>query len=155
GFVTGSAAPRTSRSESADPPIPRRRPMAVAEVHPADEVLAAFALGTLGDDARAAVEAHVAACPSCQERAAVAPGDGLVELLRCPPARAGRQADTAPEAAAQPQTPMPLTAFAETAAFAPAPAEAGRAEATESLPPELAGHERYRVVRLLGAGGMG
>jgi WD40 repeat protein len=36
-----------------------------------------------------------------------------------------------------------------------APGASDRPEAPEALPPELARHERYRVVRLLGAGGMG
>jgi anti-sigma factor ChrR (cupin superfamily) len=59
--------------------------MAVAEAHPSADELAAFTLGTLGDEAQASIEAHVAACISCQQRAAVAPGDALVELLRSAP----------------------------------------------------------------------
>src|SRR5262249_55621681 len=47
---------------------------------------------------------------SCQERAAVAPGDTLVELLHRVHARTGRRADTLAEAAAQVQTPRPLSA---------------------------------------------
>jgi WD40 repeat protein len=129
--------------------------MAVAEAHPSAEDLAAFALGTLGEGDRVSVEAHVAACPSCQERAAVAPGDSLVELLRCAHAREARRIDTVAETAASGQTPAPLPASAETAAFTPAPADMSRGEAPEAVPPELARHERYRVVRLLGAGGMG
>jgi WD40 repeat protein len=134
--------------------------MAVAEVHPSIEELAAFTLGTLGDETQASIEAHVAACTSCQERAAVAPGDSLVELLRSVHARTGRGADTLAEAAAQVQTPVPLAAVALTDALVPAlalsaPAESDRPEVPDALPPELAGHERYRVVRLLGAGGMG
>jgi hypothetical protein len=134
--------------------------MAVGEVHPSVEELAAFTLGTLGDQSQASIEAHVAACPSCQERAAVAPGDALVELLRSAHARTSRGADTFVEAAAQAQTPGPLVALAVTDALAQdaalsAPAASVGPEVCDALPPELAGHERYRVVRLLGAGGMG
>jgi WD40 repeat protein len=134
--------------------------MAVAEDHPSVEELAAFTLGTLGDQTQTSIEAHVAACTSCQERAAVAPGDTLVELLRSVHARTGRGADTLAEAAAQVQTPVPLAAVALTDAFAPAvdpsaPVESDCPEVPEAMPAELARHERYRVVRLLGAGGMG
>jgi serine/threonine protein kinase len=37
----------------------------------------------------------------------------------------------------------------------PATSQSGRPEIPDAIPPELAGHERYRVVRLVGAGGMG
>jgi WD40 repeat protein len=134
--------------------------MAVAEAHPSVEALTAFTLGTLGEEAQASIEAHVVACTSCQEHAAVAPGDSLLELLRSVHARTSRGADTFVEAAAQVQTPVLVAAVAGTealgpAALAAAPAESARSEAPEALPPELARHERYRIVRLLGAGGMG
>jgi WD40 repeat protein/tRNA A-37 threonylcarbamoyl transferase component Bud32 len=134
--------------------------MAVAEAHPSAEELAAFTLGTLDDEAQASIEAHVEACTSCQERAAVVPGDSLVELLRRLDARADGRADTFREAAAHVQTPVLFEAVAETdslaSAVAPAaPAESGRPEISDAIPPELAHHERYRVLRLIGAGGMG
>src|SRR6516165_7970823 len=134
--------------------------MPIAEAHPSALELAAFTLGTLDDEAQASIEAHVAACTSCQERAAVAPGDSLVELLRRVDARADRGADTFAEAAAQVQTPTPLAAVAETEGLAPAvalcvSAELGRPKVPDAVPPELARHERYLVLRLLGAGGMG
>jgi hypothetical protein len=134
--------------------------MPVAEAHPSAEELTAFTLGTLDDEAQASIEAHVAACTSCQERAAVAPGDSLVELLRRLDARADTGAETFVEAAAQGQTPPRLEAVAKTDALAPAVArfaapESGCPKVPDAIPPELAGHERYRIVRFLGAGGMG
>jgi tRNA A-37 threonylcarbamoyl transferase component Bud32 len=128
------------------------------EAHPSAAELAAFTLGTLGAEARASVEAHVAACTSCQERAAVAPGDSLIELLRCAHARMDRQPDTVSTAPVQ--TPAPLAPAAEAVTRPPAGApsalaESHRPDAPDAVPPELAGHERYRVVRLLGQGGMG
>jgi serine/threonine-protein kinase len=56
--------------------------MAGADIHPDSEVLAAFTLGTLDDALLAVVEAHLAGCPACQQRAAAAPGDNLLALLR-------------------------------------------------------------------------
>jgi serine/threonine protein kinase len=134
--------------------------MAVAEAHPSAEELAAFTLGTLDDETQASVEAHVTACTSCQERAAVAPGDSLVELLRRVHARAGRGDDTFVDAAGHVETPVPLAPVVESVTLASAaapstPAESDRLEVPDAIPAELARHERYRVVRLLGAGGMG
>jgi hypothetical protein len=134
--------------------------MAVAETHPSAEELAAFTLGTLAEDALAAVAAHVAACTACQERADAAPADALLELLRRAHARTGRAADTVTEAVAQAQTPAPLPDDAVAVRPAPtvtmaAPAGSDVPPIIEAVPAELADHERYRVVRLLGAGGMG
>jgi WD40 repeat protein/serine/threonine protein kinase len=134
--------------------------MPVAEAHPSGEDLAAFALGTLDDEGQASIENHVAACTSCQERAAIAPGDTLVELLRRVHARAGRWTCTFVEAAAYVETPIPSASPDEgiTPASALAPstsAESVPSESPDIFPAELAHHERYRVCRLLGAGGMG
>jgi WD40 repeat protein len=129
--------------------------MPVAEVHPSLEELTAFTLGTLDEDTQASVESHLETCTSCQERAAVAPGDTLVELLRSTHAQASCGADTGVIAAARVQTPG-LVAFAVTDARTPsAPGQSDCPELPEALPPELTRHERYRVVRLLGVGGMG
>jgi serine/threonine protein kinase len=134
--------------------------MAVAEDHPSVEELAAFTLGTLDEETQASIEAHVAACTSCQERAINTPGDSFVELLRSALVCTSRCTDTFVEAAAQVQTPVPLAAVAVTDALAlavapSASAESDRPEVPDALPPELAHHERYRIVRFLGAGGMG
>jgi WD40 repeat protein/tRNA A-37 threonylcarbamoyl transferase component Bud32 len=134
--------------------------MPVTEAHPSAEDLAAFTLGTLDDEREATIESHVAACMSCQERAAVAPGDTLVELLRRVHARTGRGADTFVQTAARVETPVSSAAVDESVPLASAvapstPAESDCPEVPESIPPELVRHERYRVVQLLGTGGMG
>src|SRR6516164_7201005 len=92
--------------------------MAVADVHPTVEELTAFTLGTLDEEAQAPIEVHVASCTSCQERAATAPGDRFVELLRSAYARTSREAGTFVDPAAQVQTPVPLAAVAVTDALA-------------------------------------
>jgi WD40 repeat protein len=133
--------------------------MAVAEDHPSVEELAAFTLGTLSGEVSATIEGHVAACTACQQRAAGAPGDTFVQLLSRVHARMGRQAETATEAV-QASTPGPLAVLAQTVAHVPpvaasAPPESVPPQVPDVLPPELARHERYRVVRLIGQGGMG
>src|SRR5262249_6857524 len=141
-------------------PFQRSRLMAVAEVHPSIEELSAFTLGKLDDETQAFIEAHVATCSSCQERAANAPDDNFLELLRDVHACTNCGANTIVVAADQVETPTPLAAVAETEGLAPAvamcvSAESGRPKVPDAVPPELAGHPRYRVIRLLGAGGMG
>lgn len=114
--------------------------MVAADMHPSIADLAAFTLGTLDDAALAAVEAHVADCPTCQERAAESTGDNLVDVLRRVHASALRQTDTV----TQTYTPRPVSADADAAT-----------RSYYGVPVELAQHDRYRVVRLLGEGGMG
>ncbi|HYT91517.1 MAG TPA: protein kinase [Gemmataceae bacterium] len=127
--------------------------MVVAEQHPSSADLEAFALGTLDNPSLAAVEVHVAGCPNCQERAAGASGDSLIELLRRVHTRTPCPTDTVAEAAAQAPTPAPVTGKEVTLPF-PSADSAGP-EPIAGMPAELARHERYRVVRLLGEGGMG
>lgn len=115
--------------------------MSVVPAHPSAAELAAFTLGCLDDDALAAIAAHLADCEPCQDCAARAPADNLTALLRCAHRRRNElEQDTAP----------PTGAVATVGLDG-----AGTGEITEAVPPELARHERYRVVRLLGAGGMG
>ena len=127
--------------------------MAVAEDHPSVEELAAFILGTLGKETQVSIEAHVATCTSCQERAINTPGDSFVELLRSALVCTSRGTDSFVDAASQMQTPLPLEAIAVTDALMPA--ELNCPEVADAVPLALARHERYCVVRLLGAGGMG
>src|SRR5262249_50994036 len=118
--------------------------MRVMDMHPNVADLEAFPLGPLAAPALAAVEAHVAGCPACQERAATASGDSLVELLRRVHARTAEQTGTVSQAGAPGQTAPTVP-----------PAAPGGVETLDFVPPELARHERYRVVRLLGEGGRG
>ena len=107
--------------------------MPAADVHPAPHELEAFTLGALDEASHAAVEAHLAGCAACQARAAEAPADELVELLRSAH-RHSAGGDT------------PAAAAADTACD-PRPGP--------EVPAELADHPRYRLLRPLGAGGMG
>jgi anti-sigma factor RsiW len=127
--------------------------MAIAESHPTSADLEAFVLGTLDNPALADVEAHVADCPACQERAATASGDSLVELLRRVHPRKPGASDTVTAPTESALTPAPL--LGKEGMQALVAADAVGPEAVASVPPELAQHERYRVLNLLGEGGMG
>ena len=98
------------------------------ETHPASETLAAFALGRLEDDEATSVADHLGVCESCQQAVLAVPDDSMLALLRpagCTP------------------VPRPGLLPATASAF------------VEGLPLELHNHPRYRVLRPLGAGGMG
>ncbi len=100
--------------------------------HPDRAELEGFGIGVLSPARSAAVEKHVAGCESCCEAVHQAPDDTLVNRLH--------EAATLPPLAAGPETVgLPL-------AVSDAPVEA---------PADLERHPRYRLIRLLGRGGMG
>jgi serine/threonine protein kinase len=99
--------------------------------HPSPEDLAAFAVGKLSDAEAEAVALHLAACPNCRRAAERAHADSFIARLKAAGVP-GASADTRRPGAAQPVPPAPL-----------------------ELPPELANHPRYRILRELGRGGMG
>jgi serine/threonine protein kinase len=113
--------------------------------HPDRDRLTAFSLGRLDDAASAHIERHIAGCDACRERAAAAGDDSLVSLLRS----AGGQPE--PTEAIPPQA-TPAAASQDATA---ADGSAGGPAPVADVLAELAGHPRYRVVALLGVGGMG
>jgi tRNA A-37 threonylcarbamoyl transferase component Bud32 len=105
--------------------------------HPPDRELDDFLLGRLVDADHARVEVHVADCETCQSAAAGRnTGDTFTDLLA-----AARENRASANAA------TPLSAFAPTL-------EVG-GKVPPAIPPGLANHPRYRLLRPLGSGGMG
>jgi hypothetical protein len=103
--------------------------------HPSPDLLAAYNVGKLDETAAAAVAAHLAACPECRGRMEALPEDDpFVRLLRSlPPEQRRRLQAEAPPAGEPP----------------------GEGAPASPVPPQLAGHSRYEVVREIGRGGMG
>jgi serine/threonine-protein kinase len=99
-------------------------------MHPAPEQLEAFALGRLSADEQAVVEQHITSCPECCQHLRAVPDDSLLGCLR-----AGR---------------TPPVGGGETM-MAHDSLTVGGVDAL----PELLNHPRYRLLRKLGAGGMG
>jgi serine/threonine protein kinase len=113
--------------------------------HPAPDRLVAFSLGRLDDADSAEVERHLAGCEACRDLAAAAGDDSLVTLLR--------RAAVEPEPTESvPHDPPPASAGQDATATG---GGAGRPAAGADVPAELIGHPRYRVLGLLGVGGMG
>jgi predicted Ser/Thr protein kinase len=109
--------------------------------HPGAEQLAAYQARRLGAEEAASVAAHLAGCEVCRR---------LLEA---------RDADTegAQVVAAAPTITgeVPAAAPAGNADATTVDGTAPAAKAGPAMPPALAGHPRYRVLDLLGTGGMG
>jgi WD40 repeat protein len=109
----------------------------VSVSHPTAKELAAFRLGKLTEAERTVVARHLTVCDSCRQAAqggTLRPDDVSPRPLRGATVAAG---NTAP-AAGEETAPKPP----------PSSPPAG-------VPPELAEHSRYRILRELGKGGMG
>ena len=94
--------------------------------HPARDILAAYGLGKLSPAESVAVETHIAECEPCCETLLDLGSDTFVERLR--------QAEGAEGTVG---------------------ANKARIETVSEISPELSRHPRYRMLELLGKGGMG
>jgi hypothetical protein len=94
--------------------------------HPRAAALKAFGLGKLDESAAAVVLRHLESCPDCRQQVAALSGDDFLQRLR----QAHGWGDT------------------------PAPGQTD-SEGARNLPPELATHPQYEMLRELGRGGMG
>src|SRR5262245_22159653 len=102
--------------------------------HPTKHDLAAFAVGKLTGPDADAVSTHLGGCADCREFVARTPNDTLIGLLR--PAGG------------------PSTCALGTQ-NTPSMGDTAAAASPITVPPELANHPRYRVIKPLGQGGMG
>lgn len=104
---------------------------APATSHPAANELRRFVLGLLDPVRQAEVESHVASCDACCDALRQVPDDTLLGTLK------SQGADTRP------------------VDTRPAPVVAASREESPTLPEELRDHPRFRILKQLGAGGMG
>jgi tRNA A-37 threonylcarbamoyl transferase component Bud32 len=104
--------------------------MPEAVIHPTPQELNAFGLGKLPEHAAATVAAHLETCPDCRQVVADVLPDSFLGKLRA----AKPEGSSFPPSVARPAIPN-----------IPCP----------DVPPELASHPKYLVLRELGRGGMG
>jgi len=113
-----------------------------ASVHPADETLVWYGLGKLDDTMAEGVNRHLANCPDCRRR--------IAEMSSKRPAGRPRNVQARPESRSggeqRPRTPA--------ATGEPASANPSRLVAKD-LPPDLANHPQYEVLREIGRGAIG
>ncbi len=126
--------------------------------HPTPQQLAALALGKLRPDARERLQAHVSCCASCTAFLVDRPAEDLQKLL----AQASRPPDAADQSTPSAQRDRPTNYVSVAArqtrsptAGAQWPSRPSEALQDASIPPELRAQTKYRIVRLLGRGGMG
>ena len=139
----------------------------VKSPHPSLEELSEFVSGRLNDAESAAIELHVADCASCGNVLESLPEDTLVLLLRESSTATDRRQVGGGSGSSLSEESATFTGA--TVGVSPAASAAsGVADAQTmqphddrpklanyDIPPELADHPRYRVLGLLGAGGMG
>ncbi|MBW3598056.1 MAG: serine/threonine protein kinase, partial [Planctomycetes bacterium] len=119
---------------------------AVESTHPTPDRLAAFSAGNLNEAESSVIERHLDQCGSCCTLLGSRHSDEiLLWLLREGDVDTASPVNIVSTLAAPP---------APAAATVDSPAPAGVAVSLR-VPPELANHPRYRIVEMLGRGGMG
>jgi hypothetical protein len=105
--------------------------------HPTPQELTAFGQGKLPEAALAPIMAHLDACPQCREAVENLPPDSFVGKVR---------AAKAAGASLPPQRSVGSVSALGKAAAGKSP---------PNVPPQLANHPKFRILRELGRGGMG
>src|SRR5262249_28793164 len=120
-----------------------------AALHPSPDCLSRFGTGQLSADEAVSIEAHVSDCPECCEALRGVADDSFAALVRRAMSAhpASRSGDTTPQFASR--------LLGQSCADSTSPDAIPAAPAIVEVPAELREHPRYRVLELLGHGGMG
>ena len=110
-------------------------------LHPTDRTLHAYGLGKLDDASAESVNQHLESCADCRRRAAEMSSDSFLARLR--------------DAKARPGSFQPAVSSTDGLSLLDAAAAASAPPPASTLPPGLADHPDYEVLRELGQGGMG
>ncbi len=115
---------------------------AAAPVHPSDRTLRSFGLGKLDDASAESVSDHLERCTDCRRRVTELSSDSFLGRLR--------EAQAPPDSTADPAAKTEKLSLDSGPAFS-----SSSPVSSTTLPPDLASHADYDVVRELGRGGMG
>ena len=130
--------------------------MVTISLHPDLGQLQAFAMGTLDGGSCDTIEAHLAGCPACQQHVATAAADSFVASLRRAHLHSTASGCDAVGKVGPPATESrPLASVSDGVRDREKVSGAVDSEQPEDVPEGLVDHPRYRIVRLLGMGGMG
>ena len=110
-------------------------------LHPTDQTLSSYGLGKLDDRSAEAVNQHLEECPDCRKRATEMSADSFLGRIREAQGRPG----------------SPATAVSSVAGLSMMASGTGSSARppVATLPPGLADHPDYEILRELGQGGMG
>jgi serine/threonine protein kinase len=120
-----------------------------ADLHPSPDRLSLFGTGQLSADEAAGIEAHVSDCTECCEALRGVADDSFIALVR----RATSIHPVSPSGDTTPQ--FASRRLGEISADSTSPDASPAAPGIVEVPEELREHPRYRVLELLGHGGMG
>jgi hypothetical protein len=110
-------------------------------LHPNDQTLSAYGLGKLDDASAESVNKHVLSCSDCQRRVAELSSDSFLRRLR--------------DAQGRPASPAPVMSSTDGLSMLAAGHGSLAPPPASTLPPGLADHPDYEILRELGRGGMG
>ncbi|MFI5457256.1 MAG: SUMF1/EgtB/PvdO family nonheme iron enzyme [Isosphaerales bacterium] len=114
---------------------------ATAAAHPTDQTLKAYGLGKLDDVSAEPVSKHLESCPDCWRRVAEMTSDSFLDRLR--------------DVQGRPDSPAPIVSSLAGLSLLDAGSRSPAPPPASTLPPGLADHSDYEVVRELGQGGVG
>ena len=114
---------------------------APTSIHPSEQILSSYGLGKLDDGTAEAVSQHLKQCPDCRKRVAEMPADSFLDRIR--------------DAQGRPAAPSPLVSSLAGLSMVSAGPDSLSPPRADTLPPGLADHPDYRILRELGQGGMG
>lgn len=126
-------------------------------VHPEKDRLFAFGLGKLEQSDATEIESHLKECPDCCETLLDLKDDTFVALVResVDPSSPSRAAVSENGARESPNEPTVKCADKSVSPIEDAFLPSNEPESSVTVPRELADHPRYRIVELIGKGGMG